>query len=112
MANFINQQIISALNQKFGEVGQVDDLSFSSDSVSVTLNLAGEPAPVTLEAHGLAWNVSDGKMHVHFSELRCPEKRWVQETFKIVAEKTGREISFPDSIKLMPLKMLLQKKRD
>ena len=112
MSDFINRQIINALNQKFGDIGQVDDLSFSRDAVSVTLSLAGEPAPVTLEAAGLAWNVSDGKMNLHFSELRCPEKRWVQEIFKLVAEKTGRVISFPDSLKLMPLKMLLQKKRD
>ncbi|MGN0861039.1 MAG: hypothetical protein ACI4P3_04000 [Candidatus Spyradosoma sp.] len=112
MSDFINRQIINALNQKFGDIGQVDDLSFSRDSVSVTLSLAGEPSPVTLEAAGLAWNVSDGKMNLYFSELRCPEKRWVQEIFKVVAEKTGRVVSFPDSLKLMPLKMLLQKKRD
>ena len=50
-------------------------------------------------------------MNLYFTELRCREKQWVQEIFSILAEKTGRVVSFPDSLKLMPLKMLLQKKR-
>lgn len=112
MANFISQQIISALNQKFGAVGQVDDLSLSKESVSITLSLAGEDKPLTLEVRGLSWSVSDGKMNLFFSELVCRDKLWVQEVFKLIAEKTGRVVSFPDSLKLMPLKMLLQKKRD
>lgn len=111
MADFINQQIINALNQKFGAVGQVADLAFSKENVSVTLDLAGEPAPITLEVNGLCWNTSDGKMNLYFNELVCRDKIWIQEIFKLIAEKTGRVISFPDSLKLMPLKMLLQKKR-
>jgi|GEM_PF-620642 len=111
MADFINQQIINALNQKFGDVGQVDDLAFSKENVSITLSLAGEPQPLTLEVNGLSWNTSDGKMHLYFDALICREKIWIQEIFKLIAEKTGRVISFPDSLKLMPLKMLLQKKR-
>jgi len=111
MANFITDQIVNALNQKFGNIGQVANLDFSKDSVAITLNLAGEESPITLEAHGLSYSVSDGKMNLFFTDLVCREKRWVQEIFKIVAEKTGRVISFPDSLKLMPLKMLLPKKR-
>lgn len=111
MADFINQQIINALNQKFGDIGQVDDLSFSKGDVSITLSLAGEPQPITLEVNGLSWNTSDGKMNLYFENLICREKIWIQEIFKLIAEKTGRVVSFPDSLKLMPLKMLLQKKR-
>lgn len=112
MANFISQQIINALNQKFGSVGQITDLSFSKENVSVTLTLAGEERPITLEANGLSWNVSDGKMNLWFSELICRDKLWIQEILKIVVEKTGSVVSFPDSLKLMPLKMLLKKKSD
>lgn len=111
MGNFITDQIVNVLNQKFGKIGQVADLNLSKDAVKITLDLVGETHPVTLEAHGLSWSVSDGKMNLFFTELVCQEKLWVQEIFKIVAEKTGRVISFPDSLKLMPLKMLLPKKR-
>jgi len=111
MGNFITDQIVNALNQKFGNIGQVADLDLSKDSVAITLNLAGEENQITLEAHGLSYSVTDGKMNLFFTDLVCREKQWVQEIFKIVAEKTGRVISFPDSIKLMPLKMLLPKKR-
>lgn len=111
MSNFITAQIVNALNQKFGAIGQVSDLSFSRDGISVTLDLSGEERPITLEAEGLSWDTSGGKMNLYFTELRCREKQWVQEIFSILAEKTGRVVSFPDSLKLMPLKMLLQKKR-
>lgn len=111
MTDFISQQIINALNQKFGAVGRVENLSLDKERVSVTLALAGEEKPLTLEASGLSWNVSDGKMHLHFSELVCRDKLWVQEIFNLVAEKTGRVVSFPDGLKLMPLKMLLKKRR-
>lgn len=111
MADFINQQIISALNQKFGNIGQVEDLAFSKENVSITLVLAGEPAPITLEVQGLEWNTSAGKMNLYFSELICHDKLWIQEIFRLIAEKTGRVISFPDSLKLMPLKMLLKKRK-
>ena len=36
MSNFITDQIVNALNQKFGAIGQVSDLSFSRDGISVT----------------------------------------------------------------------------
>lgn len=111
MANFISQQIINALNQKFGNVGQVDDLELGKSDVSITLSLAGEERPVTLEVHGLSWDVSDGKMNLYFDELACRDKLWVQEIFRLIAEKTGRVVSVPDSLKMMPLKMLLQKRR-
>lgn len=111
MANFISQQIINALNQKFGNVGQVDDLEIGKSDVSITLSLAGEERPITLEVHGLSWDVSDGKMNLYFEELTCRDKLWVQEIFRLIAEKTGRVVSVPDSLKMMPLKMLLQKRR-
>lgn len=112
MADFINQQIINALNQKFGNIGSVDDLVFSKENIAITLSLNGEDAPITLEVDGLAWNTSDGKMNLFFENLVCRDKPWIQEIFKLIAEKTGRVVSFPDSLKLMPLKMFLQKKRN
>lgn len=110
MANFITNQIISALNQKIGAIGQISDLDFSRNSVSITLDLAGEENPVRLEAHGLCYDVSGGKMNLYFDKLICRDKIWVQEIFKMLAEKTGRVISFPDNAKLLPLKMLLKKR--
>ncbi len=111
MTNFISQQIINALNQKFGNVGSVEALDISKQTISLTLNLNGENAPITLEVRGLEWSVADGKMNLFFDELLCPDKRWVQEIFSLIAEKTGRVFSFPDSLKMMPLKMLLQKRQ-
>lgn len=108
--DFVSQQIVNVLNQKFGSVGQVTELSLGRTAVSITLNLAGEEKPVTLEVRGLEWSVSDGKMNLFFDELICADKIWLQEIFKIVAEKTGRVVSIPDSMKMMPLKMLLKKK--
>ena len=107
MFNFnINQQVVTFLNQRFGEVGEVTAFEFSRGNVSISLALKGEPEVVTLEVADLCYSVSDGKMNLHYSELRAT-KPWVQEIFRMVSEKTGRTISFPDSMKLMPLKMLL-----
>lgn len=108
--DFVSQQIISVLNQKFGTVGRVDDISLGRTAISVTLSLVGEEKPVTLEVHGLEWSTSDGKMNLFFDELVCTDKIWVQEIFRIVGEKTGHVFSFPDSMKTMPLKMLLKKR--
>lgn len=111
MFNFnINEQVTTFLNQRFGEVGQVTDFNFSKGNLSISLALKGEPEIVTLEIAELSYNTSDGKMHLHFNDLRA-SKPWVQEIFKMICEKTGRVISFPDNLKLMPLKMLLPKKR-
>ena len=110
MSDFINNQILSAINQRFGNIGTATALSFSGGNVSLTLELNGEAEPITLEVRELAWNTSDGKMNLHFSDLLAT-KPWVQEIFRLVAEKTNRVISFPDSLKLMPLKMMLPKKR-
>ncbi len=106
----INQQVTDFLNQRFGEVGQVTDFNFSRGNVTISLALKGEPEIVTLEISELCYNTSDGKMNLYYTDLRAT-KPWVQEIFKMISEKTGRMISFPDNLKLMPLKMLLPKKR-
>ena len=74
MFNFnINQQVVTFLNQRFGEVGEVTAFDFSRGNVSISLALKGEPEVVTLEVADLCYSVSDGKMNLYFSELRCPE---------------------------------------
>lgn len=110
MSDFINQQIISFLNQRFGKIGEVSDVQFSGGNVSITIALAGEPEIVTLEVHNLSWNTAGGKMNLYYEELNAT-KLWIQEVFCVISEKTGKTISFPDSLKLMPLKMMLPKKR-
>lgn len=106
----INQQVKDFLNQRFGEVGQVTDFNFSGGNLTISLDLKGEPEIVTLEITDLCYNTSDEKMNLFYSDLRA-SKPWVQEIFKMVSEKTNRTVSFPDNLKLMPLKMLLPKKR-
>lgn len=106
----INQQVKDFLNQRFGEVGQVTDFNFSKGNLTISLALKGEPEDITLEIEALCYDTSDGKMNLYYSDLRAT-KPWVQEIFKMVSEKTNRTVSFPDNLKLMPLKMLLPKKR-
>lgn len=112
MFNFlnINKQVLDFLNQRFGEVGQVTDFNFSQGNLSISLLLKGETEIVTIEVTDICYNTSDGKMNLYYSDLRAT-KPWLQEIFKMVNGKTGRTVSFPDHLKLMPLKMLLPKKR-
>ncbi len=104
-----NKQIIDFLNQRFGEIGQVSDFDFSNGNLKISLALKGEPEIITLCANDICYTVSDGKMNLHYSSLSST-KEWVNEIFKVVSEKTGNSFSFPDSMRLMPLKMMIPKK--
>ncbi len=106
----INKQITDFLNQRFGEIGQVTDFDFSGGSLRISLALKGEAEIVTIQIQGLCYTTADGKMNLFYEKMES-SKPWLNEIFKIVREKNGDSFSFPDNMKLMPLKMLLPKKR-
>ncbi len=105
-----NKQITDFLNQHLGEIGQVTDFDFSGGNVTISIALKGEKEIVTLRATELCYDVSDGKMNLYYSSLTAT-KEWLNEIFKMISAKTGNTFSFPDSLRLMPLKMLIPKKR-
>lgn len=108
----IGKQIMPLVNGAIGEkVGNMTDFAFSGGNLTLTIELKGEEgAPVSLKINGIAYRVEDGKMNIYFDKAEA-SRPWLQGILELVGEKTGNKFSIPDSMRLMPLKMLLPKKK-
>jgi hypothetical protein len=108
MGNFINDQLSKFLNQRLAGVGSVDSLDLGHDSLSAKISLLGEAAPIELRLSGIRWSVEDKHFHIHYGEAFA-SKEWMQGLLNLLSEKTGRRISLPNKLSLMPLKMMFPK---
>lgn len=108
----IGKQIMPAVNNMIGEkVGNLTKFSFSGGNLILTLELKGEEdVPVELSINNIAYRVEGGNMNIYF-ESASASRPWLQGVFELIGEKTGNKFSIPDSMRLMPLKMLLPKKK-
>lgn len=110
MGNFISDQLTKYLNQRLDRIGSVDSLEIATGSLKATLNLRGEEVPIRLEFSGIYWNSEDGKFNLHYDRA-CASREWIQAVFDYVGEKSGKVLTIPDTISLMPLKMLFEKSK-
>jgi hypothetical protein len=108
MSSFIGEQLTKYINKHIEGVGSVQSLEVGRDIITASVNLSGESEPLQLELGGIRWSTSEGTFHLHF-HTALASKPWIQGVLNIVAQKTGKRISFPDRFSLAPVKMMFPK---
>jgi hypothetical protein len=106
--NAAESEVAKLLNARLGDVGQVTDLSLGRGSFRLTLDLAGQGAPVTLHAEGLRWNTEGDQLVIRWDRAGS-DLRWADTLVRALGERSGHRVSLPDSLRLMPVKLLLPK---
>ena len=106
------EQAKKFLNDKFGNVGTVNELKLSGGNAFARVLLRGESTSTDIEVSGLSYQVRDGRFILYFERIRCAQKEWIQALFDILVEKTGGKVEFEDNLKLLPLRAILPSKKD
>jgi len=106
--NAAESEVAKLLNARLGDFGKVTDLSLGRGSFRLSVDLAGQGAPVTLFAEGLRWNTAGDKMFIRWDRAGS-DLAWVDALVRTLGERSGHQVSLPDSLRLMPIKLLLPK---
>lgn len=104
--NAAESEVAKLLNARLGEVGKVTDLTLGRGSFRLTLELAGQGAPVALFAEGLRWNTEGDQLVVRWDRAGS-DLRWADALVRTLGERAGHAIRLPDSLRLAPVKLLL-----
>lgn len=106
--NALETVIADAATRRLGAAGRVVDLALGTEDVRVTLELAGQPEPVTFAADGLRWSVEGADFRVDYATARC-SLPWIDALLQLWGERRGRRIVLRDELKLLPLKLRLRR---
>ena len=106
--NALEAVIADAVTRRLGAAGRVVDLALGTEDVRVTLELAGQPEPVTFTADGLRWSVDGADFRVDYASARC-SLAWVDTLLQLWGERRGRRIALRDELKFLPLKLRLRR---
>ena len=106
--NALETLIAEAATRRLGGAGRVTALTLGDEDVDVTVELDGQPAPVSFRAEGLRWSVQGGDFRLSFAAARC-SLPWLHALLQAWAEKIGRTVTFRDGLKFLPLKLRLRR---
>ena len=106
--NALESLIAEAATRRLGGAGKVTALTLGAEDVAVTVELDGQPAPVSFRAEGLRWSVQGDDFRLTFVAARC-SLPWLHALLQVWAEKTGRTVTFRDELKFLPLKLRLRR---
>lgn len=104
--NAAEAEIARLITARLGDAGAVTDVALGRGSLRLTLELAGQGAPVELSAEGLCWSTEDGTLVIRW-EKAGSSLAWADRLIRTLGERSGRAVRLPDSIRLMPIKLLL-----
>lgn len=104
--NAAESEVAKLLDARLGGAGKVTDLSLGRGSFRLTLELSGQGAPVTLFAEGLRWNTEGDQLVVRWDKAGS-DLAWADSLVRALGERAGHKVSLPDSLRLMPIKLLL-----
>lgn len=104
--NAAESELARLLTARLGEAGRVTGLSLGRGSVRLTLELAGQGAPVELHADGLRWTTEEGQLVVRWDKAGS-SLAWADALLRALAARANHELRLPDSLRLMPLKLIL-----
>jgi len=104
--NAAESELARMLSARMGEMGKVSDVTLGQGSVRLTLDLAGQGSPVELHAEGLRWS-NEGDQVVIRWDRAGSSLPWVDRLMLKLAERAGNELRIPDSLRLLPIKLLL-----
>ncbi|MDR3228005.1 MAG: hypothetical protein LBT53_01130 [Puniceicoccales bacterium] len=106
--SFISDQLAKHLNNRYREIGTVENLDLGYDSVRATVRLNGDSDSSEIAFSGICWSAQDGVFRLHYAEATA-SKPWLQGLLNILAEKNGKQFNLPDKMSLMPVKMMFPK---
>ncbi len=106
--NALETLIAEAATRRLGGAGRVTDLRLGVEDVDATVELDGQPAPVTFHADGLRWSVEGTDFRLRFATARC-SLPWLHALLQAWAEKADRTVTFRDDLKFLPLKLRLRR---
>ncbi len=106
--NVAETEVAKLLNARLGDVGKVTDVSLGRGSFRLTLDLAGQGTPVTLFADGLRWSTESDHLVIRW-DCAGSDLAWADALVRTLGERSGHKVSLPDSLRLMPIKLLLPK---
>lgn len=104
--NAAESELAKLLTARLGEAGKVTDLALGRGSLRLTLELAGQGAPVELHAEGLRWTTEDGHLVVRWDKAGS-SLAWADAFLRAIAARVNHEVRLPDSLRLMPIKLIL-----
>jgi hypothetical protein len=106
--NALEVLIAEAATRRLGGAGKVTALTLGAEDVAVTVELDGQPAPVSFRAEGLRWSVVGADFRVTFTAAHC-SLPWLHTLLQAWADKSGRTVTFRDDLKFLPLKLRLRR---
>ena len=104
--NAAETELARMLSARLGDIGKVTDLTLGRGSARLTLELAGQGAPVELSARGLRWSSEGGQLVIRWDGAGST-LAWVDRLIATLSARSGNALRLPDSLRLMPLKLLL-----
>lgn len=104
----LDTAIADAVTRRLGAAGRVTELTLGTEDVRVTLELTGQPEPVTFTADGLRWSVEGADFRVEYATARC-SLPWVDALLQAWGGQRGRRITLRDELKFLPLKLRLRR---
>ena len=104
--NAAEAEIAKLLSARLGEAGKVSAVALGRGSLRLTLDLAGQGAPVDLHAEGIRWSTEGDQLIVRW-EKAGSSLPWVDALIRALAARANHELRLADSLRLMPLKLIL-----
>jgi hypothetical protein len=106
--NALEALIADAVTRRLAGAGRVTAFMLGEEAASATLELAGQPAPVTIQVDGLRWSVEGEEFRLDYATARCTLP-WVDVLLQAWGERQGRRIALRDDLKFLPLKLRLRR---
>lgn len=100
--------IARALAERLGKAGTVVAVALAAGSARFTLELRGQPGTVDLFAKGLAWRPDGDHLLLSWEEAGS-SLEWADILIREAGRRCERRVRLPDSLRLLPLKLLLPK---
>lgn len=106
--NPAEKALANYLSERLGPAGMVRQLTLGKGSLSVVLELSGQVEAVTLRAEGLSWESKGDQVVLHWQRLES-SLAWLQHVLNEVSHRMQHQVSFADSLKWLPLKLMIPK---
>jgi hypothetical protein len=106
--NPAEKALATLLTERLGPAGKVRQLTLGQGTIEVTLDLAGQSEAVTLRANGLSWESKDNQLILRWQVLES-SLAWLQHLLHEVSNRMQRQVTFADSLKWVPLKLIMPK---
>lgn len=97
------------LGDRLGDIGSVRAVALGRGSVSVVLDLAGQPGPVEVAAEGLTWEPDGDAILVRWTRVGS-SLAWLDRVAAAASRRAGDRLRMADSLRLLPLKLLIPRR--